>query len=707
MTKSAMATTAIDPRIQDLFACEPPVVREHLRDLERAEGPQRLIELVEAALAATPPARLKLEFEGAGRAAQRHLEMSSDPRFHIEADLLPYGTDRRTTPLDVHWFDEFKVDERYVAAPNAQIMRRRRATVLPDVGVVEFDHPRPLVLEGSLSPISLHVRGAPTRAPIDPKPVDAAVVVRFQQTSNYFHSLVDLAEVVYAIRRISTLPIVIGTAMRGPIETMLDLLDIDGVHFAEEDLTVEHAYLARVDRRWADLADLCENVRAAIDPSDGPPLYISRADSRTRPLLNESEVESFFESHGYEVMVPTEHTVLQQWTAAASTDRVAGPHGAGLTSAIFMKPGGRLIELTHPYRHDVGYSSLSKNLGFDFRRFDGEAEKAGNLRWTFDTALLDAKLLTGPIELRPAAETPQAATVVSAAAQAHSDVVADVKQPGVTTTRIIGLQRSGNHAIVEWLQRNLAGEHAIFINNATVREGRLEWFGGGDLPQTGRVKWGERPPPNQLLGMIAEQIRPDSHLLISTENKDSRQLWPESDDPMSSDGTFDRDVVIVRSFFNWFASCHRLFSDESRGGNFAPPLERDSKLLTLTRRWTEYAGLASSTPHEWAQRPMLFVDYDRWCADEKYRAGLLAELDIEVVDNSRHILARQNGSSFEGENVKDATTLALDERWRWFMESSDALGILQRCLLDSSVREAIDRYHGAGHLVDMEHRLGI
>jgi capsular polysaccharide biosynthesis protein len=79
-------------------------------------------------------------------------------------------------------------------------------------------------------------------------------------------------------------------------------------------------------------------------------LYIARGPAPRRRVLNETAVEKLLAGYGFVSVNPGALSVPEQVALFAEAEMVAGPHGAGLTNAVFMAPGGAMIELTHTAR---------------------------------------------------------------------------------------------------------------------------------------------------------------------------------------------------------------------------------------------------------------------------------------------------------------------------------------------------------------------
>lgn len=76
----------------------------------------------------------------------------------------------------------------------------------------------------------------------------------------------------------------------------------------------------------------------------GSHIYISRAKSG-RPLKEEHLLEDFLRERGFDVVYLEEMSLADQVSCLNGAELVVSPHGAGLGNTVFMKPGGRVIEI--------------------------------------------------------------------------------------------------------------------------------------------------------------------------------------------------------------------------------------------------------------------------------------------------------------------------------------------------------------------------
>lgn len=67
----------------------------------------------------------------------------------------------------------------------------------------------------------------------------------------------------------------------------------------------------------------------------GDRLYVSRSGATTRNVLNELELQPILNDYGFDIVYPEQWTLDEQIATFAEADVVAGPHGAGLTNAMY------------------------------------------------------------------------------------------------------------------------------------------------------------------------------------------------------------------------------------------------------------------------------------------------------------------------------------------------------------------------------------
>lgn len=242
--------------------------------------------------------------------------------------------------------------------------------------------------------------------------------------------------------------------------------------------------------------------------------------------------------------------------------------------------------------------------------------------------------------------------------------------PGLSL-RIYGMRRSGNHAIASWLQRNAPEGRTVFLNNCRRGANPLDGFSSIEVN-------GNKAMLNKAradLARFGRKAGDGAMLLVSYEDHSPAQN-PETK-PLS--GSFDqsllsREILIYRGALNWLASLTKKL-ETNRGYGIA------RRVAVILRSVDLYSGMLAEVIEDSGP---LAICYDTWAQDETYRAGLLAELGLEVVDNGLgEITSYGGGSSFQ----KDATAteqLSTDQRWREMMGDP-----LYQIVLQAAARDAV------------------
>jgi hypothetical protein len=209
--------------------------------------------------------------------------------------------------------------------------------------------------------------------------------------------------------------------------------------------------------------------------------------------------------------------------------------------------------------------------------------------------------------------------------------------------RAYGLMRSGNHAIIEWLQNQFAGEITCFLNN---------------------VKHGDHDPystyEQRVLTGIENQIdietlrRTRKRLLVYSyedrhELKTEQKTFHESVFQLDFEkkrrlylGASEHqiDVLIIRDPFNFFASRMKLIHDRGPQGGV-------SDLALILKNWKALAREAIKLTQA-PESGKIMANFNRWVADLAYRQSLSGLLMGTFTDSSmRSVPEYGGGSSFQ------------------------------------------------------------
>ncbi|MEE4207212.1 MAG: glycosyltransferase family 61 protein [Erythrobacter sp.] len=105
-------------------------------------------------------------------------------------------------------------------------------------------------------------------------------------------------------------------------------------------------------------------------------VFISRAASRGRKLLNEDVLWPMLEERGFERVLMERLSFREQVDLMRETRVLLAPHGAGLTNMIFMPEGGHVIEMADPGFPNPNFYALACALGLDYWLIDAGATAA-------------------------------------------------------------------------------------------------------------------------------------------------------------------------------------------------------------------------------------------------------------------------------------------------------------------------------------------
>lgn len=105
------------------------------------------------------------------------------------------------------------------------------------------------------------------------------------------------------------------------------------------------------------------HVREHIEgaPGEARRVYFARRHARDRPLLNEAEVITLLERHGFVAIDPERHSFDEQVGIAMGAEVLAGPYGANLANMLFARNARKLLILGT--KHQPEFARLASALG--------------------------------------------------------------------------------------------------------------------------------------------------------------------------------------------------------------------------------------------------------------------------------------------------------------------------------------------------------
>jgi hypothetical protein len=253
----------------------------------------------------------------------------------------------------------------------------------------------------------------------------------------------------------------------------------------------------------------------------------------------------------------------------------------------------------------------------------------------------------------------------SSHSEAHAESAAETLYRNELEIQFLGLQRSGNHAVLSWLFQQF-GDPVYFFNNVKHFGNPLVEFQPADLPNTIRIRRGASPALRRRLDDIGTKRK--KALVYSYENLPIvrlrvNALVPNHDEILGRSVSMRR-LLVVREFYNWIASRTRYF--ESTRGQM-PPARVIDRFVSL---WIMYAREFLGETRHAENGDSLVISYNRWVEDERYRRDILERLGIAVKDNSnRYVPAAGGGSSFDGTAYCGRPEeMQVNERWPHLLE---------------------------------------
>jgi hypothetical protein len=268
-------------------------------------------------------------------------------------------------------------------------------------------------------------------------------------------------------------------------------------------------------------------------------------------------------------------------------------------------------------------------------------------------------------------------------------------RPGITPTnflelRVFGLQRSGNHAIIEWILDQHAGKRTCFLNNvghgdqdpfATTRRIALEGFGSNLDVEAVR-----RAPKDVLIYSYEDDLsrmQQGATLLDAMHDKEFEQqrvrYVGESEQRLN--------VIVLRDAFNFFAS--RIKKLDALTGT--------KDLEAIRETWKLLARRALRMSRDFAGDEF-WISYNAWVSDQEYRRRLSARLFGEFSDASlEYVSGHGGGSSFDSDHGR-LSLRVIRRKWRRLLDPKVYLRTghyLRRLTLakDGRSMKVLDRWH--------------
>lgn len=116
---------------------------------------------------------------------------------------------------------------------------------------------------------------------------------------------------------------------------------------------------------WGKIFD--DMVKSKVKPKRR--VYLSRCALPVRTVFGEEKIQSIFAKNGFEIVYPEKLPLEEQGRLIAETDVLAGCAGTALHLALFMKPGGTVIQIKRNSK--VGDNLPAQNLINNTKHLNG------------------------------------------------------------------------------------------------------------------------------------------------------------------------------------------------------------------------------------------------------------------------------------------------------------------------------------------------
>jgi hypothetical protein len=223
--------------------------------------------------------------------------------------------------------------------------------------------------------------------------------------------------------------------------------------------------------------------------------------------------------------------------------------------------------------------------------------------------------------------------------------------------RMVGLRRSGNHAIINWIRKQCTGT-IKHLNNIPINQNPY------------RFLYFHYPKAELQREAVGNFLKKD-WLLYSYEDYSLEEInnseIEKNHDLYLGKSAVRYDIVILRDPFNLMAS--RLKK------NYITVKTPNTNVIDL---WINHAKEFTGETNQ-LKNNKIVVNYNQWFMDIDYRRELTSQLKIDFTDAGvDQVKSYGGGSSFDGENLDGkATKMDVLNRYKMFREHPEYKKLLE------------------------------
>lgn len=249
----------------------------------------------------------------------------------------------------------------------------------------------------------------------------------------------------------------------------------------------------------------------------------------------------------------------------------------------------------------------------------------------------------------------------------EEEIIPDYHIANKNEFRVVGMSRSGNHAIINWIIQQLQGRYC-FLNCAEPKTNPFYTARPLNQAKTYRVNYPGFHLENERRGVFSRKdflIHSYEDCFLSMLN---HKVFNQQHDTFVGPSKRRIDILILRDPFNLFASRIRsgLFRREKG------LVKKAVTLLTAKRIWKQHAREALGEKKHLRQGK-IFINYNLWACDPHYRKSVATSLNIDFTDSGfNDVSSCAGGSSFDGLNFENrADDMKVLERWKHYINDQE------------------------------------
>lgn len=234
--------------------------------------------------------------------------------------------------------------------------------------------------------------------------------------------------------------------------------------------------------------------------------------------------------------------------------------------------------------------------------------------------------------------------------------------------RLVGLSRSGNHAVINWLLGQIEGDYC-FLNCAEPKTNPFDtcrpFNAEGDRLETNINHF-------NIYDETAGNHSSKEYLMYSYEDcflgTLNHSTFIKNRIRWTGKSGKKRDVLIVRDAFNLFASRIRsglLLGHETHHG--VKGISIHALKTMYKQHLREFLGSRDNL------KGKVCISYNQWVKDKDYRCLIADRLDLNFNDSGIYRVSEcAGGSSFDGRGfLREPHNMKVEDRWKHYIDSEE------------------------------------